>query len=801
MNSISFKNLKLFKSKPPSAQKSKNSPPSPEKEKRLPFLENLIKNPFLYLFLFVLVLAYFTSYLPSKSLPELQVGEISSLDIMAPADLTIVDKETTEKRKTEAERAVLPVYNFDRNIFLNTEEKIRNFFSSGREWVEKPVTAKRIEAFQKEIFDIYGVEISSSIIRALAKIKFSSHIEETLINLIGKVSEEGIVLSKNLFIHGEQEKGLTLQLSPEKEKIVKVEGILDIEQSKQRLSEEISNLDLTATEKSVLTSLSYIFISENLNYNKIETDERKTQARNREEPVFYTIKKGKVIVRKGDEVTSDAVKHIQIINQNLKAKPSWWANFSGTFLLFGLLFLTLWYYLKSLQKYKEAWRSFLMMGSTLVLSVLLYKISILLAQTFSENSALFLLRYLEPYQYAFPFQFGVFVFAFLTGSTTALIFVILNSLLIGYLFKANFYLMIFCLIGGFAAIYGIKYYGKQKRTSPFRAGLFVVAPVNTFVIITFHLIKERMGSLEFFVSEILMGILGGILSAALAFVFLPVFEHIFGFVTQTKLLELSNSDLPIFKRMAIEAPGSYHHSLLVSTLAEKASKEIKVDPMLVKAGALYHDIGKLKRPEYFIENRPRNPDMHKDLKPSMSTLVIINHVKEGLEQAKKLKLPRILRNIIEQHHGTSLVRYFFHKAKKTYDPGMQKIGDESYRYAGPKPRSKEAALIMLADAVEAASRSLTSHTEDNFKRVITEIFNSHLEDGQLDECDFSLKELRAIAASFLSSLDTIYQKRVEYPGFDFEMKKKRKKNAAKTKKSNDTHTQPAKKILDKNKNI
>jgi len=308
-----------------------------------------------------------------------------------------------------------------------------------------------------------------------------------------------------------------------------------------------------------------------------------------------------------------------------------------------------------------------------------------------------------------------------------------------------------------------------------------------------------MGAFELFTSEILMGILGGILNAALAFVLLPVFEHVFGFVTQTKLFELTNSDLPVFKEMAIEAPGSYHHSLIVSALAEKAAEAIKLDPMLVKAGAMYHDIGKIKRPEYFIENMTRNPDMHKDLKPSMSTLVIINHVKEGLELAKKLKLPKKIRDVIEQHHGNSLVRYFFQKAKERYDPEMQKIGEESYRYPGPKPKSKEAALIMLADAIEAAARSLTTHSETTFRKVISDIFNSTLEDGQLDECDFSLKELRTIAASFLSSLETIYQRRVEYPGFDFEMKQKKKQK--KKKSTDDPNTESAKKILDKQKKI
>jgi len=798
MNTISFEKLKLFRSKG-SPSKKPNNNQSASKEKKLPFFQQLIRSPFLYLSLFVLVLAYFISYVPSKSLPTPEEGEIASSDIIAPTDLTIVDRETTEKRKQEAEGMILPVYRLDPNVFLNTEEKIRGFFASGREWLGGPINVKRVEQFQKDILDKYNLEISTTTVRSLAKIKFAASIEESLISLIGKISKPGIILSKNLFIHDEQAKGLTLGLSPENERNVKVSDVQDVEESKSKLAAEIVQLELTASEKSILTTLAHLFLSANLNYDKIETEARKKAARNRVEPVFYTIKKGKVILRKGDEVSQDALKQILIINQNIEDKPSWLMNFIGTFLLFGLLFLTLWYYLKSLLNYQDALRNFIMMGLILLLSLLLYKISILLARTFSDYASFPFLTFEESYWYAIPFQFGVLIFAFLTTISSALIFAVINSLLVGYLFKANFFLMIFCLIGGFAAIYGLKYYGRQKRTTPFRAGLFVVAPVNTFVIITIHLIREKMGAFELFTSEILMGILGGILNAALAFVLLPVFEHVFGFVTQTKLFELTNSDLPVFKEMAIEAPGSYHHSLIVSALAEKAAEAIKLDPMLVKAGAMYHDIGKIKRPEYFIENMTRNPDMHKDLKPSMSTLVIINHVKEGLELAKKLKLPKKIRDVIEQHHGNSLVRYFFQKAKERYDPEMQKIGEESYRYPGPKPKSKEAALIMLADAIEAAARSLTTHSETTFRKVISDIFNSTLEDGQLDECDFSLKELRTIAASFLSSLETIYQRRVEYPGFDFEMKQKKKQK--KKKSTDDPNTESAKKILDKQKKI
>jgi len=800
MNFFSIKKIKLFKSSAPLPKKKKTPSSLPPKEIKRNFWQKLVQNPFVYLFFFILVVAYFISYLPTKSLPFLEEGEIATSDIIAPADLTIEDKEATNKRKKEAVQAVFPIYNLDQNVFLNTEEKIREFFNLEREWLKKkPVTAKRIEEFKKDILDKFGFEISSKDISSLVKAKFAPGIEESLINLLGKISFRGIILSKNLFIHREQERGFTLIKSPDSEKITKVDEILDMKESKEILSTEINKLELPQREKSVLIFLSHHFIAANVSYDKVETEARKEQAWESIETVFYTIKKGKVIIRRGDEVNKDTLKQIRIINQNLQAKPSWLINFLGTFLLFGLLFISLWYYLKSLFKFRSALKTFLMMGTTLVLSLLFYKLSIFLAGIFSENTKFFLFSNLESYRYAFPYQFGVLLFAFLTTNHMALVFLIMNSLLVGYFFKANFYLMIFTFLGGLASIYGIKYYRKQKRSSTLRAGIFTIASVNIFVIVTFHLIREKMGPLDLFSSEVIMGLLGGLLSATLAFLFLPVFEYIFSFVTPTKLLELTNSELPILRKMALEAPGTYHHSLIVAALAEKAAEEIKLDPMLVKAGALYHDIGKTKRPEYFIENQTKNPDMHKDLTPRMSALVITNHVKEGVELAKKLRLPQKIREIIAQHHGNSLVKYFYQKAKEKYDPEMQTVGEESYRYPGFPPIIKEAALILLADSVEAASRSLRSPTREGLKIVIKEIFENYLQDGQLDDCDFSLKELRTIASSFLATIYSIYHPRVDYPGFDFEINKKKKKG--KRQKSNDRNHKSSAQILDKPKKV
>ncbi len=786
MNFISFKSLKLFKG--PSSRPSKNgAAPAANSEKRTPWLQ-IFQSPFFYLVIFVFILAYFLSYIPSTALPEAEEGTIATTDIVSPIDLTIEDTETTEKKRAEAEDAVLPVYTLDENAFLNAEEKIGQFFDFSRDWIKSAAGRKDLPGLQKGLLENFDLEIPVAELDPLVKAGFSADLEETLVSLIGKVSSRGIIVSKNFFIRREPERGFILIRAPGNERLTKIDEILEIREAREKIAEDVNQLEISSRNKQLLISLADLFITPNIAYNRTETEARKKRAQERVETVFYRIKKGKAIVRKGDEVTAENLKWIDLINRNLQQKRGWLRNFSGTLLLFAMILVAVWYYLKSLLGFKPARRTFIMIGVTLVLSLLAFKLSNALAFLFSGVAKIPVLTNAEIYTYAFPYQFGVILFAFLTTSTISLVFCILNSVLAGYLLQTNYLLTIFSFMGGLAAIYGIRYYQKAKRTSALRAGLFVVVPVNVFLIAVFELIQERPTDLLDFGTELGMGILGGVLSAAVAFVLLPLIENVFGIVTQSKLLELSNSDLPIFKQMAMQAPGSYHHSLIVASLAEKAAEDIRLDPMLVKAGALYHDIGKVKRPEYFIENISRNPDLHKDMSPSLSTLVITNHVKEGVDMAKKLKLPRKIREIVEQHHGTSLVRYFYHKAKERYDPEMHKIGEESYRYPGPSPQSKEAALVMLADSIEAASRSLKAPTKESLKRVIVEIFENNLQDGQLDDCDFSLRELRTIAASFHNTLYTIYHPRVEYPGFDFEMKKKKKGPNAK--RANDRSPQP-----------
>jgi hypothetical protein len=773
MSFLSFKNLtniKLFKIHLKSPKKE------PETIRKLSLKE--VFYCVLIGFISVLILSYLLTYLPSRSLPELKVGEIASQDITAPINMTIQDKEGTERRRKEAINSVLPVYYIDSSVVQNAINDIKNLFKYGRDEILPLVNSNRRQKFEKIARDIeekFNIELTPNEIKELIHLKFDSALEEELINIIKKVSSKGIILTKDMFDMGEEERGLVLVFKPGREKNVKVDELLEYEQSKKVASLEVDFLNLKPEEKRILKSLTYLFLSPNVKYNRVETETRKTIAASKTEPVYYNLKKGKIIIRKGDEVSSETVKLIKAINLNLKSEENWLVNLSGIFLLFGFLFIALWFYLKSTLPFKEFVSRFLMFGPILVLSLIFYKFFFFLSNLISQNTNIPPFNLVEAYRFVHPFQVGAFLFAFLTSSHLALLYSILNSLVAGYLFKGSYELMIFAFITCLASIYGIKYYQSRKKASIFKAGLFVVVPTNIFIITTLNFIAGRSVFTNLYFGEILMSLIGALIASALATSLFPLFENLYGLLTDVKLLELCNLDLPIFRQMALEAPGTYHHSLIVASLAEEAANSLKLNPLLLRACALYHDIGKLKRPGYYIENQTSNPSLHEELTPRMSTLVIINHVKEGLEKANKLKLPSKIKEIIQQHHGTSLMRYFYYKAKKTYDPEMQKVGEEVYRYPGPKPESKEAVIIMLADSVEAASRSLKSPTPENLKKVVKDIFDNYLADGQFDESDITFKDLVLVASSFVKTLNRVYHSRIEYPGFEFEKSSNKKK--------------------------
>jgi putative nucleotidyltransferase with HDIG domain len=250
---------------------------------------------------------------------------------------------------------------------------------------------------------------------------------------------------------------------------------------------------------------------------------------------------------------------------------------------------------------------------------------------------------------------------------------------------------------------------------------------------------------------------------------LPAFEALFHRTTDIRLLELANNNVPVLRRLALEAPGTYHHSMVVGSLAEAAAEAIGANAVFCRTAAMYHDIGKLTKVSYFVENQV-GPNKHDNLSPRMSALIIASHVKEGIEMAKEINLPQEIIDCIPQHHGTKLITYFYEKAKVHQDPALGEVTEEEFRYPGPKPQTKEAGIIMIADAVEAASRTLDDPSPARLKGMIRQIIDYIFLDGQLNECALTLRDLEKIAQSFLRVLMGIHHHRVSYPGFDFERK-------------------------------
>jgi hypothetical protein len=317
----------------------------------------------------------------------------------------------------------------------------------------------------------------------------------------------------------------------------------------------------------------------------------------------------------------------------------------------------------------------------------------------------------------------------------------------------NFYLAVLFLISGILST--ILLWQVRRRNVIIRTGLIIgIVQAITLLFLESFKISNFRAYITLF--------LNGITSSIIVVGILPVFEYLFNTVTNISLLELADFNNPILQRMMMEAPGTYHHSLVVGNLSEAACQALGAHALLARIGAYYHDIGKISKPEYFSENQDITVSKHDTLSPTMSKMVIMNHVKEGVELAKKQKLNWKLIDFIQQHHGKSLVYYFYRRALENLE-NEQQILEEGFRYPGPKPNTKETAVVLLADSVEAATRALKEPSPANIENLVHKVINNKFIDGQLDECNLTLKDLEVIAVVFSHILGGIYHSRITYP--------------------------------------
>jgi putative nucleotidyltransferase with HDIG domain len=373
--------------------------------------------------------------------------------------------------------------------------------------------------------------------------------------------------------------------------------------------------------------------------------------------------------------------------------------------------------------------------------------------------------------YAVPLATGSMLAALLIDIHTAIVFTVITSLMAGLWINSPLY-SIYVFASGLTGAFGV--ISCRKRSAIWRAG-FSVSLVGVFTALIITIFKGEILTVAPLVVTA-SAFLNGIIVVTLVSALLPLFEYLFKLTTDISLLELLDLNQPLMRELLVEAPGTYHHSIIVGNLAEAAAEAVGVNPLMARVSAYYHDIGKIKMPDYFIENQIASVSKHDNLAPRMSGLILLSHVKEGVELGKKYNLPPVIIDIIQQHHGTSIQTFFYQKAKEQQDD-VTPLREEDFRYPGPKPQSRVAALVLMADAVEAASRVLTDTSPARVSFLVDRIINHCIIDGQLDNCELTLKDLREIKTHFVYLLTSMYHKRINYPGFDIEHENTDKKPA------------------------
>ncbi len=464
-----------------------------------------------------------------------------------------------------------------------------------------------------------------------------------------------------------------------------------------------------------------------------------------------------------------------IFTSILSFSISWGMGFpnekiAGITLIFALLLLILY---KDFIRYKpeirEEYKLLLLIGILLCGNLIIGRTFHYISDGFTKW-----LGNIDPFlpAYAVPLATGAMLAALLIDIHTAIVFTVITSLIAGIWLDSPQY-SIYVFASGLTAAFGV--IRCKKRSSIWKAGL-TVSVVSLFTALAITLIRGQFLTLEPIMAAG-FALLSGIVVITLVSALLPLFEYSFNLTTDISLLELLDLNQPLMRELLIEAPGTYHHSIIVGNLAEAAAEAVGVNPLLARVSAYYHDIGKSKMPEYFIENQIASVSKHDKLAPRMSSLILLSHVKEGVELAKKHKLPQVIIDIIQQHHGSSVQTFFFQKAKEQHDK-VAPLTEEDFRYPGPKPQSRVAALVLMADAVEAASRVLTDTSPARVSLLVDRIINHCFIDGQLDDCELTLKDIREIRTHFVYLLTSMYHKRINYPGFDINNEDIHKKPAA-----------------------
>ena len=722
-------------------------------------LRNRRKPKFGIWLLFTLALLLTLIIVPKGGLiPEYHApGEIASRDIKSPRDLLVEDTPLTRAKQEEAWASVPPVYDYSPNAGRQAVERIRNGLQLLLELrnVENPPAQ---EQFLPQLESDFGVPLTEAEFHALIDLPLDPQIPRQASELLAQVFDRPIVANLQVF-EADRRKTILVRDSATGEELPG--GVLErtfglneaLEQAKALLS---SMAGLSPVQHQTLLKLVQQQLRASLVFNEKETERLRQQARDEVKPVLFQVKKGEMIVREGERVTADQILKLRAIRESGRDNRSLPTALGLLTCSLLLIYIGYFYAHRNIRKFRPDSRDLLFLAVAMLGLFVLIKISIFIATALGNTFA-----YIDSnaYFYAIPFALGAMMVRIVLNAETALLFSVCCAILVGVLFGNSLPMALLALTSSLVGAHGVRHC--QERSSIYRAGMWV-GLANAALLIGIHFLAGRGFELEL-VWKICFGLFGGLLCTVFVTGTIPLVESIFKYTTDIKLLELANMNSPVLRQLMVEAPGTYHHSILVGNLVEAAAESIHANPLLARVAAYYHDIGKIKKPLYFIENGGRQRNKHDKLAPSMSALILMSHMKEGVEMAKEHKLGPELIDIIQQHHGTSLIKFFYDRAKSQTEAGMPQPDERDYRYPGPKPQTREAALIMLADAIEAASRTLQDPTPARIQGMVQKLINNIFIDGQLDECELTLKDLHLIAKSFNRVLAGSFHHRVDYP--------------------------------------
>ena len=675
---------------------------------------------------------------PGSFFTSMREGDIAQQDIIAPFTFPVKkDPEEIKRERKKAIESVLPVVDYDEDKTQDLVKKIENFFVILFERKEKT-----LDKSLKNMADD-GYNISKNTVTFLLRPEIREK-REKLKEILFQPIEKGIIYDKSRIPYM-KEKRISVRKSSG-EIIYSSKDFYSLDEAKDLIKNKtFSYIKRDEEIIKAMDEVTILFYTPNLRINVEETEKRRKEASASVSETKGLVLKGEMIVRAHDQITKQIALKLNSLNEIVGQKKSILENIFlrlGLNILLLLLLFVLYFYIIKYKNY--LWReSEKLLMIEIVMLIFLYLASFLFKL---EHIFLFLI----------PLSFLAMVFTMLFGEIFSMVICFVLASILAIFTGMRFPVFIFLMVSSIAGIFSVK--GINRRAKLYKA-LFIISVTNMLLVFGIESFSRTP------IFSILMGtsfgFINAVVSVFLLIGLLPLFEKFTETTTDITLFEWSDLNLPLLKKLSVTAPGTYNHSIIVGNLAEAAAESIGVDSILTRVASYYHDIGKMLKPEYFIENQMGIKNPHNKLTPQLSCIILISHVKEGIEIAQRAGLPNEIIKIIREHHGSSLIVPFFEKAKKQNH--KEKVDESQFRYPGPSPSTKESGIVMLADSVEAASRSLEEPNAKRLKSLINEIIEERFRDGQLNNSQLTLVDLKKIGESFLPIIVGMYHLRVEYP--------------------------------------